>query len=193
MRQVVLRFADPACSFLRAPTGDGLDDEAVIDIGHEALIRRWQSLDGEQSWVREEERDADRLRELLTLASARGTIPEAKLKDYETWWAQRRPTSTWARRYVRGEKDRLKDAADILAHSRERVRLEAEHARRERMQQRRRRFAMGTLFMCVIGLVGFGLFYLREQVEKERRDAVEAQSQAHWHEPDCCQRQDGIA
>ncbi len=67
VRGVVLHFADPACSFLRAPQADELVDGSIIDIGHEALIRRWERLGGldQQSWVRQEQSDAESYRTLL--------------------------------------------------------------------------------------------------------------------------------
>src|SRR5262249_7383303 len=70
-RIVVREFARPDCSFLRVippaernqgntETADGIDAHSIIDIGHEALIRRWNKLKGEgdENWMREEEEDA---------------------------------------------------------------------------------------------------------------------------------------
>src|SRR5258705_8748849 len=38
-----------------------ITDNSIIDIGHEALIRRWDRLEvkGKGNWIREEERDAE--------------------------------------------------------------------------------------------------------------------------------------
>jgi hypothetical protein len=70
-RVVVDRFARHDCSFVRvtppadptdsvvdADANDGIVDNSIIDIGHEALIRRWDKLqgEGEENWIRDEER-----------------------------------------------------------------------------------------------------------------------------------------
>ena len=94
-RVVVARFARHDCSFLRViPPLDGNDDPTVdadnaiaivdgsiIDIGHEALIRRWDKLKGEgtENWIREEQEDAEQYRGLLRYADSGSTIPSKDL------------------------------------------------------------------------------------------------------------------
>ena len=49
---------------------DAIDDETVIDISHEALIRRWQRIaDPARGWLQEEFRDGLIWRALLVQAS----------------------------------------------------------------------------------------------------------------------------
>ena len=123
VRQVVLHFADPACSFLRAPRDSELLPSSIIDIGHEALIRRWERLGGQDtdSWVREEQADADEYRRLLFYSGDGELIPRGQLRNFEAWWARRQPTNFWAKRYTRGGEDRLDGAAALLQNSRRKV------------------------------------------------------------------------
>jgi hypothetical protein len=85
-REVVARFARHDCSFLRViPPPDTNDnsvvdadpnidiaDNSIIDIGHEALIRRWDKLEGqgEENWIHDEQEDAEQYRALLRYADA---------------------------------------------------------------------------------------------------------------------------
>jgi energy-coupling factor transporter ATP-binding protein EcfA2 len=50
VRDVIRRFMDPANNFLVSSDPE-LPEEAVVDISHESLIRKWATL---QEWVREE-------------------------------------------------------------------------------------------------------------------------------------------
>ena len=119
-RVVVDRFARHDCSFLRitppvdptdsvvdADANIGIVDNSIIDIGHEALIRRWNKLqgEGEENWIRDEELDAEQYRVLLRYVDAGAVIPEEDLTRVEDWWSKRKPNSFWARRYTRQDTD----------------------------------------------------------------------------------------
>ncbi len=54
LQDVIRVFADPAAFFLR-PSKDTLDLDCVIDISHETIIRRWETL---RSWADEDSKDA---------------------------------------------------------------------------------------------------------------------------------------
>jgi WD40 repeat protein len=148
-RTVVIRFASPDCSFLRiippAETdehvvyakpvvndGSDIDDDAIIDIGHEALIRRWDKLmgDGKENWMHEEQDDAERCRDLLRYAQRGAVIPPEDLRPLEEWWATRRPNAFWAKRYTRHKEDNFNKVEDILKRSRERALAALEEAKR---------------------------------------------------------------
>jgi WD40 repeat protein len=127
---VVTRLAAPDCSFLRITKIDDLDDHSIVDIGHEALIRRWSKLKGggETDWIREEQDDGEKYRDLVRIARAHSTIPDAELLGYEAWWARRKPTAAWAKRYSKAGKDCFAQVGEALARSRE----EYEEGERER-------------------------------------------------------------
>jgi WD40 repeat protein len=122
LRAIVKRLAAPDCSFLRAPVGDELNDHSIIDIGHEALIRGWDKLKGlgDADWIREEQDASERYRDLVRRAKGNGTIAGAELPIYESWWADRRPSKTWAKRFEspREEHSYLAEAEDVILRSR---------------------------------------------------------------------------
>jgi WD40 repeat protein/uncharacterized protein YjbI with pentapeptide repeats len=131
---VVDRFASHDCSFLRViPPADTNDySDSIIDIGHEALIRRWDRLEGngEENWIREEERDAEQYRGLLRYAAARSIIPPEDLTQLEDWWSKRKPNSFWARRYTTHNEDNFEKVREVCARSRAAANLAIEEQRR---------------------------------------------------------------
>jgi WD40 repeat protein len=151
--RVVTRFADPDCSFLRAPRRESLEDETVVDVGHEALIRLWEKLGGlgEDNWVREEQRDAEKLYDLARVARLDGLLSPERLPEFEDWWKRRRPNRFWARRYSRDDGDDLLSAAKGVLE-----RSEAE-IRRSKLR-RRRQWEFAIVVAAVLLLIpGVGL------------------------------------
>ncbi|WP_294538348.1 hypothetical protein [uncultured Rhodoblastus sp.] len=120
VRSVVERFADADCGFLRIIGEGDLCDSSIIDIGHEALIRRWSKLKGEggADWIREEQDDGERYWELAKRARAASVISGSELDDYVKWWGKVKPTAAWARRYTKDGKDHLNSIIDLLERSR---------------------------------------------------------------------------
>jgi WD40 repeat protein len=138
-RTVVRRFANPDYSFLRvipaapdADTDTSIDVDSIIDIGHEALIRRWDRLQGEGvvNWMREEQEDADRYRVLLTCAATNAFIPPEDLAAMERWWTDRSPSRFWAQRYTKHRADNLDKAREVLTRSRARAAAAAEESKK---------------------------------------------------------------
>ena len=132
-RMVVGRFASHDCSFLRvippAGTNDtflvdtdsniAFVDDSIIDIGHEALIRRWDKLNGgDENWIREEQEDAEQYRGLLRYADSNSTIPPKDLARVEDWWSNRNPNSFWALRYSKHNADNFEEICKLRAQSR---------------------------------------------------------------------------
>jgi WD40 repeat protein len=142
---VVGRFASPDCSFLRvippADTNDnsavensdiGIADDSIIDIGHEALIRRWDKLkgEGEENWIRDEQDDAEQYRALLRYVESGSTIPPEDLTKVERWWSERNPNNSWARRYTKHNADNFEKIRELLARSRTKADAAIEEERR---------------------------------------------------------------
>lgn len=133
-RIVIDHFASHDCSFLRvipsADANDGLAanansdmciaDDSIIDIGHEALIRRWDKLKGEgvENWIRDEQDDADQYRSLLRYADRDATIPPEDLTELENWWSDRKPSRFWVQRYTKHKADNFEKIREVLAQSR---------------------------------------------------------------------------
>ena len=138
-RTVVRRFASPDCSFLRViaspEKADGIDEidtDSIIDIGHEALIRRWDRLqgDGEENWMHEEVDDSERFKRLLGYVAAEATIPVEDLIVLETWWFKRGPNRFWARRYTKRNADKFEEVRATLKRSRDKADAAAEEVRK---------------------------------------------------------------
>jgi WD40 repeat protein len=131
---VVGRFARSDCSFLRVipptETNDtssidsdsniGVADDSIIDIGHEALIRRWDKLnaEGDENWIREEQEDAEQYRGLMRYADSGSAIPLKDLTQVEDWWSKRKPNSFWAQRYSKHNADNFEKIRELRARSR---------------------------------------------------------------------------
>jgi WD40 repeat protein len=138
---VVRRFANPDCSFLRVilpadindssvvdnesniDTDPTIEIDSIIDIGHEALIRRWDRLqaEGTENWMRDEQEDAERYRALLRYAAARSTIPPEDLAVLEPWWYKRKPNRFWAQQYTKHNADNFAEVHEVLIRSRARA------------------------------------------------------------------------
>jgi hypothetical protein len=103
LRAVVERFRGDRRAFLRTsedPPGPG----AVLDISHEALIRRWATL---AAWVDAEAQDRDQLVRLREAARRREAgsgdlLAGIDLRAAQAWWKRVAPTADWAERYGGG-------------------------------------------------------------------------------------------
>ncbi len=129
LRTVVDRFRQDDCSFLVPPlTDDGapLAAKDVVDIGHEALIRRWRRMSREEAgarvgWLWDESADGRTYRGLLANVDgaarpSAATLPFGQLRRRLEWWRSRPRTTAWAERYD----GRLEDVQRLFATSRRR-------------------------------------------------------------------------
>jgi tetratricopeptide (TPR) repeat protein len=94
-------FRAPGRSLLLPPLDRRLDQDDVVDISHESLIRQWQTL---KDWAQAEALSAEQYRETERLAQrwARGTGELWDGIDLAVAWAWRqreRPIPAWATRY----------------------------------------------------------------------------------------------
>ena len=142
---VLDRFRAPNCSFLlpslsATPT---LVADDRIDIGHEALLRRWKTIAGRTEpidpktgrpppgWLAEEQIDGQRYHTLVSLLDGAAGGERATLDDPERtkeWWERLPRTAGWAERYG-GKFDEVKkligDAIEAKLRSRRNRRLTA--------------------------------------------------------------------
>jgi len=163
VHDVVSRLAATDCSFLR------IEDDSVVDIGHEALIRRWSKLngDGQENWVREEQEDGDAYLYLAKAARGGGIISGAELKYYEDWWADRKPTAAWAKQHVKGEKDYLEEVTKTLVRSRESL----------DDSERLKFLAIGvSAALVVLAIVGVSLFAWKTYIDNKQIIAANTQT-----------------
>jgi hypothetical protein len=125
--KVLDAFRDESCGFLgRPPAGEELKADSIVDVAHEALIRRWKRMSDppltgrgplpasrlRRGWLWEQGRMADRYRNLVTRARDPdvGYLPPRLLKSERAWWQVQPLTPAWARR-MGGDRDAtLEDA-----------------------------------------------------------------------------------
>jgi tetratricopeptide (TPR) repeat protein len=106
VRRVVDRFRADDCSFLipSLSSTPALEPDTRVDVGHEALLRRWERVSG---WLRAEEGDGELYRALLTRAeNERDVLPLRVVGERSNWWSARPRTGAWAERYG-GGRDRV--------------------------------------------------------------------------------------
>jgi hypothetical protein len=97
---IIDAFRKDGVSFLTPPLTE-IKDETTIDIGHEALIRCWKKIAGEQDgWLKRETEDGIRWSLLLAEAKEFATNPKqvlspAKAKDVKRWLATKAMQPLW--------------------------------------------------------------------------------------------------
>lgn len=100
LKAVVEKFNAPGCSFLMPPSGEPLDDDTMLDISHESLMRIWSQL---EKWVAQEAESA-RIYQHLAEDAARGAAlwRDPDLAVGLAWWKQNRHkiNEAWAARYA---------------------------------------------------------------------------------------------
>ncbi len=139
------RFRAPNCSFLlpSVSVSPTLAADERIDIGHEALLRRWKTIAGRTEaidpktgrpppgWLAEEQIDGQRYHTLVSLLDGAAGGERATLDDPERtkdWWTHLPRTAAWADRYggkFEQVKKRIDDAIEAKRRSRRNRRLAA--------------------------------------------------------------------
>lgn len=162
--KVIEYFRRPGRSLLLPPAQVTLDDESMIDISHESLMRNWVEL---VEWVDEE---AESVKLYLRLAEAAGMHQEGKaglwrppdLLLAQNWKQEQNPTKAWGLRHHKSfERTML-----FLDHSDK----EYERTQRikEKLQKRRiaifRRIAAVMFLLCLVA----GWFWIDANEQKER-------------------------
>ncbi|MGJ3252660.1 MAG: hypothetical protein ACFE0J_16250, partial [Elainellaceae cyanobacterium] len=94
-------FRGAGKSFLMPPVKQTLNEQTLLDISHESLMRVWQRLD---DWVDEEGRSAQIYRRLAETASMHEQGRAGYLRDPElgialNWREENQPNEAWAERY----------------------------------------------------------------------------------------------
>jgi formylglycine-generating enzyme required for sulfatase activity/type II secretory pathway predicted ATPase ExeA len=113
-------FRDDDCAFLSPNSDKPLDDDTIVDVTHEALIRKWKTL---TAWVDRETEDGKNILRLHDLAVRRKTDPEFVLAAREAaernrWWQENEPTAEWAKRYLKSDDAvTFKDIRELLEAS----------------------------------------------------------------------------
>jgi tetratricopeptide (TPR) repeat protein len=178
LRAVLDEFRAPSCSFLLPPPSASplLAADDRIDIGHEALLRRWKSIAGDcpsatgqsdraaKGWLAQEQADGQRYRTLVSLLGDEAGSEKATLRDPEDtkrWWDSLPRTPAWAERYG-GKFDAVRKLID------DNIAAKRESTETARISKRNRRIASALVVVCcaLIG-VGFAVQSYRAKIRQE--------------------------
>jgi tetratricopeptide (TPR) repeat protein len=178
LRDIVDRFRADDCSFLvTSPSGvDRLKDDTVVDVGHEALLRRWERIRGAPGatgdsddklpigWLRQERKDGRKYQILLSMLDGAGA--SSKVEDFKRhwkWWNERTRTPRWAERYGGNY-----DAVDKFLHD----------GRMHRRIVLARDVVLSGIGVLVVLYAGFTVYEKNLETASARQDAVVKQQLA---------------
>ncbi len=182
VRTVVNRFRADDCSFctpsFASVPQDELKPDTTIDVGHEALLRKWKKISRTPDqatletrnvgWLWLEKRDGDTYEWLLNVAAAKAgsILPSDQVDDRLEWWHSRPRTAAWADRYG-GRIDRVEQlfSDSVAAVKEERARQAREE--RDRVVRRRQVIALFTLLPITFAAIGLGMLLWAQSVNKE--------------------------
>ncbi|MEZ0244083.1 MAG: hypothetical protein ACAH11_11960 [Sphingomonas sp.] len=174
-RRIVDAFRAQGCNFLRPESKHKLEDDTIVDISHESLIRQWRVL---SEWMRVEARADVNWRRLLRAeerysVNEDGLLQGLNLDSLAAWWDSEQPSEAWARRHG-GNYERI---AAYLAESRKaKANLEAEKIRGLARERRRLLVTLaGVTLLLVVAGAGQVQAWL---AGKQRSNATIAQAHA---------------
>ncbi|HEX8142872.1 MAG TPA: hypothetical protein VF553_09770 [Pyrinomonadaceae bacterium] len=151
---IIELFRREGRTFLMPPAPVPLEDDSLIDISHESLIRNWQRL---KEWVNEEALSAQIYRRLAETAELyergqAGLWRDPDLQIALNWREQTRPNQVWANRYHKGFEAAMK-FLDASVARRDAELLEAERRRKKELRRARLTaivFAVAFLFSLAV-------------------------------------------
>lgn len=149
-RRVIHAFRSAGCDFLTPSASVAIEDDTLIDIGHESLIRQWSML---AIWLSNEARAVENWRRMLIGVDRQrtgegGLLTGLELQALSTWWQTERPTPLWAVRYG----GRYDEAAAFLLESQQAGHF-ASRAAASRARRQRRRLMVLVSVLSIMGVV----------------------------------------
>ena len=168
VRKVVDSFRTAGVNFL-APELElvkpqPLDNDTIVDISHESLIRQWDKLSG---WLEKEARAAQYWRRLRDRLADGDLLQGRELAALVAWKEEMKPNAEWAKRYG-GDFDsamRLLEASERAEQERIEADKRAEQERltaiqRAEHERRRRRITLAAAFAAALGVLlsGFSVY-----------------------------------
>lgn len=160
MLQVMAVFRKPSRSFLMPPQGDDVDQDTVIDISHESLMRVWNRL---SKWANEEARSARTYRRLaetaaLYEAGQSGRLRSPDLEMMVQWRDVQQPNRAWGRQYHPGF-----DEAIAFLDASFKTASQEKHLRKIKRVRTRNSFVL-TVCAAISALL---VWYVYMQIESE--------------------------
>ncbi len=168
--EIIERFRGRGRSFLNVTE----DDDPLIDISHESLIRQWGQL---VEWVEAENNSREIYKRLSVAArrrwSGRGEYWRGiDLREAAEWRDENNPSKAWAERYSEDPKD-FDDAMKFLRAGEKAEELEEaqEEGRRKEKIRRTRNFAIFISIAFLLALAA-AWYAWRQQQEAKRQEQV---------------------
>jgi tetratricopeptide (TPR) repeat protein len=152
--RIVEIFRRPGRSFLMPPADVPLEEQSIVDLSHESLMRCWSRLVG---WTEQEKVSADIYNRLSDAAmwceeGRAGLWRNPELEVGQKWVRENQPTAAWAQRY----NTNFVQVMSFLDRSEaERQRLSDETKRERQKKLRQTQWAagiLGSLFLIALFL-----------------------------------------
>lgn len=172
--EVVEKFRIPSRSFITPRQNVPLDEDSIIDLSHESLMRLWDRL---REWV-DDEASSVQMYNRLSEASAmyqQGKTSLWRPPDLQlaiNWRDQHKPTLTWAQRY-----NPAFERAMVYLRTSEKEYLEEEEnkIRLQKRQMKRTKLIAMILGVAAIISVGFMLFAFVQKIAADRQTILAEQ------------------
>jgi energy-coupling factor transporter ATP-binding protein EcfA2 len=179
VKKIIEIFRKPGRGFLMPAYPTELNDNTIIDISHESLMRVWTRLIG---WLEEEEESAQIYLHLCEAVNLYETGKGGLWRDPELqlalkWKAEQNTNAAWAARY----NPYYDKAIFFLEHSKQKRDLEIQH--KEELQKQRLRTARRisiVVFVIAIAFLVFaiGAWNLKIAANNARQDAIDQKNAA---------------
>lgn len=168
-------FRKTGRSFLTPSYENPLDENSVLDISHESLMRIWDRL---KSWVEEE---AASVQMYLRLSEAAELYQQGKTGLYRqpdlqlalNWKEKQKPTLEWAMRY-----NPAFERTMVYLKTSEQEYLEEEENKIKQQKRALRRSRMFAIVLGTAAIISLGLmFWAQDQSQKAQAAQIEAEEQ----------------
>jgi tetratricopeptide (TPR) repeat protein/energy-coupling factor transporter ATP-binding protein EcfA2 len=194
LRRLLDRLRADDCSFLTPSPAEAqtLDARSRIDVGHEALLRRWESVSGVPGatgdksdgrsigWLKDEHRDGQRYQALLAMTNGVDSeptlLPFDQVGRYWDWWNAMPHTEAWAERYG-GCHARVARLLEDSQGAHQRLQLQRQAEKNNKRMAQRMRVAAIVLGLLSISAIGSGfviarLYFDARSQEKSARETA---------------------
>lgn len=177
--KIIKHFTNPSRSLLMPPKST-FEEDTMIDISHESLMRNWVEL---SEWVDEE---AESVKLYLRLATAASLHQEGKARLWTPpdlllaveWEREQSPTQDWGLRYHTAYSRTMLFLEHSINDFERRKRINEK--KQKRKINRARRFSLIMIFICFIA--GMAVFFATEEKEKADLAKQEAVASAEYAE-----------
>jgi WD40 repeat protein len=174
--EVVEKFRITSRSFLTPRENIPLNEDSIIDISHESLMRLWDRL---REWVNDE---AASVQMYMRLSEASALFQQGKTNLWRppdlqlaiNWREKHKPTLTWAQRY----NPAFERAMVYLRTSEQTFQEEEDNKiKLQKRQIRRRNIVTAVLGVATLISMGFMLFAFVQKIAADRQTQIAKQAQ----------------